>query len=114
MDHFPLALGKRRGFVFLPILETVGGMHEDLQFVGVKSFQIFRSSSDKKAAKAALFQKKYDGYLIPFSVAIAGCFVSPDETHIAVLITGCWRGYEGAPHPRKIEALAGFKTALGD
>ena len=29
-------------------------------------------------------------------------------------ITACWRGYEGAPHPRKIEALAGFKTGIGD
>ena len=110
MDHFPLVLGKRHGFVFLPILEIVTGMH-DLMFVGVKSFQVSRASDDKKAV---FFQKKYDGYLFPFNVAMAGCFVSPDEAHAAIVITGCWRGYEGAPHPRKIEALAGFATGIGD
>ena len=111
MDHFPLVLGRHRSFVLQPILETVAGTHEDLQFGGVKSFQVFRSSGDKKAW---FFQRKYDGYLFPFNVAIAGCFVSPDEAHAAIVITGCWRGYEGAPHPRKIEALVGCKTGIGE
>ena len=110
MDHFPVVLGKRRGVVFQPMLETVTGQH-DLMFTGVKSLQLTLDSEDKKAV---VFQKKYDGYLFPFAVALTGCFVSPDEAHAAVVITGCWRGYEGAPHPRKIEALAGCKTGLGD
>lgn len=111
MDHFPLVLGHLRSSVFQPVLETVTGTHEDLQFVGVKSFQIFRSSGDRKAA---LFERKYDGYLFPFSVWLSGCFVSPDEAHAAIVITACWRGWEGAPHPRRVEALAGFRTGLGD
>lgn len=111
MDHFPLVLGKRRNFVLLPVIESVAGTHEDLQFGGVKSFQVFQSSGDRKVA---VFQRKYDGYLFPFNVAISGCFVSPDEAHVAIVLTACWRGWEGAPHPRRIEALAGFRTGLGD
>jgi hypothetical protein len=111
MDHFPLALGKLRGSVFLPVIETVTEKHKDLQFTGVKSFQVFKSSDDKKLP---LFQRKYEDYVFPFSVAIAGCFVSPDEAHAAIVITSCWRGWEGAPHPRRIDALAGFKTGIGD
>jgi len=110
MDHFPIVLGKRRSFVLLPVIESVAGRHEDLQFGGVKSFQVF-DSSDRKAA---VFERKYDGYLFPFNIAIAGGFVSPDEAHVAIVLTACWRGWEGAPHPRKIEALAGYRTGLGD
>jgi hypothetical protein len=111
MGHFPIVLGRHRSFFILPVIESVAGTHEDLQFGGVKWFQVFRSSEDKKAP---ILQRKYDGYLFPFNVAIAGCFVSPDEAHAAIVITGCWRGYEGAPHPRKIEALAGFKIGVGE
>lgn len=111
MDHFPIVLGRHRGFFILPVVESVIGTHEDLQFGGVKSFQVFKSSTEKKAP---IFERKYDGYLFPFNVAIAGCFVSPDEAHAAIVINACWRGYEGAPHPRKIEALAGFRTGLGE
>jgi len=111
MDHFPIVIGRHRSLFMLPVIESVMGTHEDLQFGGVKSFQVFQSSADRKVP---IFQRKYDGYLFPFNVAIAGCFVSPDETRVAIVITACWRGYEGAPHPRKIEALAGFKTGIGD
>lgn len=110
MDHLPLLVGRHRGVIVQPILESVTGMH-DLMFIGVKSFQLSLASDEKKRV---FFQKKYDGYLFPFHVAIAGCFVSPDESHAAFVITGCWRGYEGAPHPRKIEALAGGRTGIGD
>ena len=109
MDHFPLVLGTRRGSIFQPVVEAVAGKHEDLQFGGVKSFQVFESPADKKTA---IFQKTYDGYLFPFTVTIAGCFVSPDEARAAIVITACWRGWEGAPHPRRVEALAGFKTGF--
>ena len=109
MDHLPLVLGKLRGSVFLPVTETVTGKHKDLQFTGVKSYRIFKSSEDRKAP---LFERKYEDYLFPFSVAIGGCFVSPDEAHVAVVVTSCWRGWEGAPHPRRIDALAGFKTGI--
>ncbi len=111
MDNFPLVLEKHRSSVFLPIIESVTGKHKELQFTGVKSFQVFKSSNEKKVP---LFQKNHEGYLFPFSVAIAGCFVSPDEAYAAIVITSCWRGWEGAPHPRKIESLAGFKTKIGD
>ncbi len=109
MDHFPMVLGKRRSSIFLPRIESVRGKHDELQFEGVKSFQVFESQGDRTLA---LLQKTYDVSQFPFTVAIVGCYVSPDETHAAIVITACWRGWEGAPHPRRVEALAGFKTGI--
>ena len=105
MDHFPLILGRRRNVLINAEIEVVRGKHADFGYTGVRSFQIFWGSD----RKSAVFQKSYDGFLFPFTVAIAGCFTSPDEKYAAMVITGCSRGWEGAPHPRKIEALAGFK-----
>ena len=104
MDHFPLVVGRRRSTVVNVELEVVKGRHADLEFTGVKSFQVFWGSD----RKSALFRKTYDDFF-PFTVAVAGCFTSPDEKYAAMVITGCSRGWEGAPHPRSIEALAGFK-----
>ncbi|MFN0080573.1 MAG: hypothetical protein ACKVY0_29240 [Prosthecobacter sp.] len=105
MDHFPLVLGKRRSTVVNVELEVVHGKHADFGYTGVRSFEIFLGSD----RKSAVFQKSYDGFLFPFTVAIVGCFTSPDEKYAAMVITGCERGWEGAPHPRSIEAFAGFK-----
>lgn len=85
------------------------GKHDELQFEVVKSFQVFESRGD---GTPALLQKTYAVSQFPFSVAMVGCYVSPDETHAAIVITACWRGWEGAPHPRRVEALAGFKTGI--
>lgn len=106
MDHFPLILGARRNVLMNAEIAVVRGRHAELGYTGVKSFQVFWGSD----RKSALFQKSCDG-VFPFTVAIAGCFISPDEKYAAVVITACRRGWENAPHPRSIEALAGFRPA---
>lgn len=108
MEHFPLVTGKRRNFVFQPVIETVAATLDNSEFGGTKSFQVWLPADEKKEV---LIQRSYDRF-VPMVVGLAGCFVSPDEKFAAVVVTACWRGYEGAPHPRKVEALAGFKTGI--
>ncbi len=109
MDHLPLVLGKRRGAVFNPVLEATAAEHPDYRYAGVKSFRVFASATEKAAP---IFQWEYKDYLFPFTVAIVGCYVSPDETRAALVIAGAWKGWEGAPHPRYVDVIAGCKTGI--
>ncbi len=109
MDHLPLVLGKRRGVVFNPVLEATAAEHPDYRYAGVKSFRVFASATEKAAP---IFQWEYKDYLFPFTVAIVGCYVSPDETRAALVIAGAWKGWEGAPHPRYVDVIAGCKTGI--
>ncbi len=108
MEHLPLVTGKRRSFVFQPVIQTVAATLDNSEFGGTKSFQVFLPAEEKKEL---LIRRDYDR-IVPMAVGLAGCFVSPDEKFAAVVVTAGWRGYEGAPHPRKVEALAGFKTGI--
>jgi hypothetical protein len=103
MDHLPVVLGKLRNHL---ISATVTAKESQMELggTGVKSFIVNLRQGEKSAV---IYKKTYETYS-PFAVALAGCFYSPNQKFGAIVVTSVSRGYEGPPHPRWIEALAGF------
>jgi len=104
LDHLPLILGRRRNYVVMADL-TLDEQKDDLAYLGVKRFKVNLRLGE---TKSVLLEKSYEQFF-PFSVALAGCYHSPDEKYAVLVITALRRGWEGAPHPRMVETMAGFQ-----
>lgn len=104
MDHFPLLLGGRRGTVFNPQIEAQFGVGVD-EVEGVKSFSLTLREEDKSTP----FHEQGYEKIFPLAIHLAGSFASPDGKYLALVPVACWRGYEGAPHIRRVETLVGYE-----
>ncbi len=105
MDHLPVILGHRRGRIVAAELTPVEAKttYDEL---GVKSFKLTLRLGQ---AKNPLAEKTYTDPSMPYAVAIAGCYHSPDEAFGVIVVTALERGWEGSPHPRTVDAMAGFR-----
>jgi hypothetical protein len=104
MDHLPVVLGRRRNHIVAADVAP-DEKKNDFETLAVKSFKVNLRLGE---AKTVIFEKSYDS-LMPFAVSLAGCFHSPDEKFGVIVVTALERGYEGAPHPRVVEAMVGFQ-----
>ncbi len=107
MDHLPVVLGHRRNYVVAADITVKEPEKDDSNAFGimVKSFTVNLRLGEQKSV---LFEKNYDT-VMPFAVSVAGCFHSPDERFGVIVVTALERGWEGAPHPRVVETMAGFQ-----
>jgi len=104
MDHLPVVLGRRRNYIVAADL-ALDEKKNDFETLAVKSFKVNLRLAEKKSV---VFEKSYDTFM-PFAVSLGGCFHSPDERFGVIVVTALERGYEGAPHPRVVEAMVGFQ-----
>jgi len=111
MDHLPVVLGKRRNVVVAAeVVAVKREMEENGIGLGVESFTVNLRLREKQSV---IFKKSYQ-HALPYAVSLAGCFYSPDQRYGVVVVTELSRGYEGPPHARNIEGMAGFETGVGE
>ena len=99
LRRFPALLGKFRGESYEVGLQRTYGVEPNFEYRGLTSLQLQMTNGSGKTKK--VFEQKWTEWF-PMAAGVVGYLPNPQGDRVAIVLGMTHRGYEAAPHIRRV------------